>query len=321
MDKKRSFGLTLFGWLFIVIGSLSSTALPIMFLLRWKAIFSVFSLIMVFDPFFSQKNLPFIIGFITFFAFATIIFFGLLHIIFGIGILRLRPWARYLTISLMLSLLIYTPFEFLMFGYKFPLALRFLLNAFILWFFMRHKIKKQFGIEKVPFTIKSRYGIVVCLITFFVFIWPISFFTYKAYSSLKYNKPFFNIKPQRITLKPIDDRDFKEKFRRIELFDISMLIPKDFYIVGFYMFTGEFTGALKAPAVNMPWLIMLHAYDIFAYEDMYESMPKILNFKSTYEFERAFLTNNWNPIIMYYRKFLGSDGMYIKINKEFDSKN
>lgn len=332
MYKRRSMGLTIFGWIFIGLGA--RIILAIVYILCFKLrniisqvkfVSSLASAVIGFTGFPFPKWLsPEKTIYILIFLFTLGIVDGLVHFISGIGILRLKAWARYLIITLMATYIISIPNKGLFWGWQslgiLEALVKILIPLFILWFFIRRKTKKVFETEGAKFKIKSKYGIIISLIVFFTLLFPSSLLIFKTYRSLKYKEPFFSIKPQIIRLKEINDRDFLDKYRRIELFDVSLLIPKDFIILSFVSLTKEDFNCIlmnkdptKRAAISLNNMKNVHEAILYK-----SGIFKQMKFKNAYDFERALHTNNWSPILIFFRKIGTPEGRDFVIG-EIDS--
>lgn len=91
---------------------------------------------------------------------------------------------------------------------------------------------------------------------------------------------------------------------------MSILIPREFIISDFR----RYNCFINDPANIKKGLISLNNM-----MNIYEQIPyKRLKFKNVYDFEKAFHTNNWSPIIMFWRKISTPEGEDFKI-EEIDS--
>lgn len=312
MEKRRSIGVTIFGWVFILLGLLIlfASLFPLGLYFKFKNILSILSTVMEYFSYWKYLMLS---------AAPLGMIWSLIYIICGIGLLRLKFWARYIIIVLMLTSIITPLNKALIFGSQtlniIGLLLQIVFVSFILWFFMKEKVKKQFEVEGVKFRLKSKYGAIIGLIIFLTLFTPVTVLTFKVYALLKYKEPFFIAKPQVIRLQKAEDEALLEKYRRIELFGASLLIPKDFAIIGFSKppdNLSEWIAFIANPVDSKKGLVSLSSKVI--YETTAE-MYRVMGFKNAYDFEQAILTNNWSPIFITLRNVIRPRGKVFKIEQ------
>lgn len=301
-NKKRSIGVSIFGIIFIILG-----------------------ILLFVDLYISFKNIPLeVIKYFPYFHLLMspfLILYSSLYIICGIGILRLRFWARYIIIVLLVSSFMSPLNQALIFGGQ-SLNIRailahFVIVFFILWFFTRAKIKKQFEAEGVRFNLKTRYGAVICVIIFLTILSPVLILAPKIYFSLRYKYPFFIEKPQAIKLQDVRDSTLLKKFRRTELFNTSFLIPRNYII-----------SALNEPKGKFWYIFIVNSSEPKKGSIILNS-PAILEtagqafkkweIKNSYDFEKTIYTNNWSPIFVTLRHITHSRPGPYKI-EQFESK-
>lgn len=98
MSKKRSIGVTIFGWWYIIAGALGLLNLPIILVI--KSMSSGFPYMR--SAFMEQFMGPFYILYVLAVTIASLIA--------GIGLLKLKPWARKLVIIICLVGMVYSIF-------------------------------------------------------------------------------------------------------------------------------------------------------------------------------------------------------------------
>lgn len=313
-NKKRSIGVTIFGLIFIlgVLLILVSSLIFIGLCFKFKSIPSSG----VMESFSYWKYL-------MFFAAPWGVISSLIYIICGIGLLKLKYWARYIIMVLIIIFPIASLNKALIFGNQnlnvIGLLLQIVIVFYILWFFMKGKVKKQFEVKKgVKFILKTRYAAISIIVL--TLLTPAILLIFKVYTSLKYKEPFFVAKPQVIRLQKPEDETLLEKYRRIELFGTSFLIPNDFVIINFSKPSDNFSEwiiFIASPGDSKKRLISLSSKII------YETTPeiyKIMGFKNAYNFEQAILTNNWSPIFITLRNITRLKGDVFKIEQINSSK-
>jgi hypothetical protein len=88
MSKKRSIGVSIFGWWYIIVGILGILNLPIMFVMRQMS-----------AAFPHMRNV-FMEQFMGGFYILYLVVVTIASLITGIGLLKLKPWARKMVIAL-----------------------------------------------------------------------------------------------------------------------------------------------------------------------------------------------------------------------------
>ncbi len=240
----------------------------------------------------------------TYFGLLYVILLNFLYLISGIGVLRLRYWARYIIIFLFPTSVISKLGEGLLLGWahlNIPEILILIgISSLVIWFFMRDKIKKQFEIEGVRFRLRSMYGVAICVIVFWsAIVFPLTL-GFKIYCLLKYDAPFFITRPKIMTLQEkVGDKEHLDKYRRVELFNASFLIPRGFIIVGLH----------KPPDPKYSWTCILGDSKTFisldnkTLYDIGKGLANLMGFKNTYHFEKAMYNTNWIIPLLYIRTF------------------
>ncbi len=318
MVRKRSIGVTIFGWVFLVSG----LVLPVYLYWRLHKILSWSFLSAIGLSF--EKYCPYARFFMPF-LFLVGMFYCLIYIICGIGILRLKCWARYVIIVQLVSVIM-GPFNTaLLFG-KQKLNLNVFLGvimfSLVLWFFMRGSIKKQFETEGTRFSLKSKYGVLIYVIIFLTLLTPVSALIFKVYFTSKWREPLFTVgpevvAPEIIRLQEVEVSSVSEKHRKVELFNTSLLIPRDFVIISFDKdewlgLMGNVNHSGNSKGVIALWLNEKSIFGIGA------GIGEAMGFQSVHDFERAFHTNNWSPVFMLLRKVGRLRGKLHKL-EEIDS--
>lgn len=308
MTAKRSIGVTIISSLQILGGFL--------------AIVRSFIGYSELKPFFTTEKslwLPSVLGT------AYVIAVGVYCIILGIGLLRLKPWARSSQIAL---ILIYVPFfglfQIMFFGWQFIAITEILwmisVSGFIIYFFMKKSVKEQFNEEYTKLTIKSGYGKIFFSSTIILVLFLVSYCGYKSYISLTYNEPFFNITLPKIKLSDYQTRNQLEQYKRIELLGQSVFVTQQTHILNLNRNQDLGVDCWLKYSKELKHKVIIGFIEKSAVETM-ESMYKYLKFKNAYDFERAIYTNN-SSILLSWIRIIQTHGtaQNIKI-EEIDSPN
>ena len=237
-----------------------------------------------------------------------------INIIVGYGLLRRRFWARYGAIAVMLTFPIHILTQFLWWGAQslkdYTIVVQFLFFILTLLYFSRKPVKTFFG-ETRSFRVISWHGLLTIMIVLISFSWIIFSLYWKVHAAWKFGYPFFIDRPQVITLEKPKSSETLVKYQKVELLNVSLLIPKDFSI-----------GRLnRTERKNPKWVVSLQNQgvntksfinfgDDFSYDDLFkdETFWKMLGSRSKFDLEKYILTNNWNPSLSVIRSLINPKG-------------
>jgi len=286
IEKRRSIDVTVVGWLFIIFG-LIDFYIPVHLYvkMKWESI-----------------DLPFYMG-LNVLLMLIAIFLGFVYITNGIGLLRRRFWARYIAIALMIILPLGQLNRVFIFGGQsfqpIVFVIIFVIALIMFWVIARKEFKEQFENPNGRFKLKSKYGLIIILIMLIALFTPVMVLSVKIYITLKYNEPFIVAAPKEIKIQPANSALFSDKYKRVELFDVSFLVPNDFTIKNFHRFNGDpvnWNVRISHPDIKNG-LISLSGGSVFNASNLYKTM----SFESAYELERAVYTNNYSPFLLVLR--------------------
>ena len=232
-----------------------------------------------------------------------------INIIVGYGLLQRRFWARYGAIAVMLTFPVHILTQFLWWGPQslkdYALAVQFLFVIFTLLYFSRRPVKALFGKTR-SFRFISWHGLLVIMIILISFSWIILSVYWKVHAAWKFGHPFFIDRPQVITLEKPKNSEVLEKYRKVELLNISLLMPKDFSIVRLNRIekrNQKWVVSLQNQGVNTKAFINLR--NDFIYDELlHEPFGKMLRSSSKFDLEKYILTNNWNPGLVVIRSLI-----------------
>jgi len=108
-------------------------------------------------------------------------------------------------------------------------VVQFLFIILTLLFLSRRPVKALFD-ETRTFRFISWHGLLAVLIILISFSWIILSLYWKVHAAWKFGHPFFMDRPQVMTLGKTERSEGLEKYRKIELLNVSLLLPKDFSI-------------------------------------------------------------------------------------------
>ncbi len=285
--SKRTIGVTIFGVIFI-IGGLYSILFPLTIYGKYKTVFLMLNLSFVkYSPFILSLAFLFLIG-------------GIFSIIIGIGLFRLRYWVWYLIIANQIIKIIGLSNKVFILGWQAYVPAQLVAQigtiVFILWFFMRPKIRGQFFITEEKFKLKSWYAISIILLLFMTLAIPVTVIGYKFFNSVKSKQPFLVKKPQLIRLGRKNNSFLENRFKVREIFNFSFLAPADFVLRGFDNKTAIL--ALGRQNRDNGFIMVENKPGL----DITRGVYKVMQFKNTYQFEEALYSNNWGIILLILRE-------------------
>ncbi len=307
--RKRTVGVTIFGLIFIILGIILGLYAMLTSWITYERLKPYSLIASVVKGLSFAKYIPAINS--------LALIKGALLVIVGIGIFKLKPWAWYLVIaSQIIGVLSLSNTGFIL-GWQayvpLKLAGQAVLIVFILWFFMRPGIKKQFLSAGEKFKLRSWYAVLIILWLVVTLTIPAVVLGYKIVNSVKRGQPFLVKKPQLIKLTgmgkapslkgkeeliPADKASLRDKFHRIRILNLSFSAPRNFTLRMFdkkegILILSNTTGADKSFIIagDKP------ALDIGDTRGVY----KVMRLENTYQFEEALYSNNWGLILLILR--------------------
>lgn len=304
--RKRTVGVTIFGIIFIILG-LYSISLSLIH----EKLKSIFSAVLI------EEGFSLIVYFLL--IISPFALRGLLCIIIGIGMFRLRFWAWYLVIADQIIGILWLSNLGFIFGWQvydpLKIATPIGLIAFILWFFMRPKIREQFLIAQERFKLKSWYAALIVLSLVMALAVPGLVIGYKVLNSIERRQPFLVKKPELIKLAERDKTSLENKFRRREIFNLSFLVPEDFVLRRVDKETGILTLG-NITDMNRGFIMINYKPPLDIVRKVYSKVYKLMQFENTYQFEEALYSNNWGFILLILRDItLPRCGDYTQIRR------
>lgn len=223
-----------------------------------------------------------------------------INILVGYGLLRRRFWARYGAIAVMLTFPVHILTQFLWWGaYSLKdasLLVQFLLVILTLFCLSRRPVKALFD-ETRTFRFISWHGLLAVVIILISFSWIIFSLYWKVHATWKFGHPFFINKPQVMTLEKTERPEVLEKYRKVELLDASIWVPRDFSIVRLNRIgekSQKWVVSLQNQGGHTKGFVALR--NDFPYDELLDQgIGKMLGSSSKFHLEKYVLTNNWNP--------------------------
>jgi hypothetical protein len=282
-------------------------------------IYAVFDIVTAILPKFQIVPIKWNVDLINyFFAFTAIALYATpINIIVGYGLLRRRFWARYGAIAVMLTFPVHILTQFLWWGAHslkdVAFAVQFLFVILTLLYLSRRPVKALF-VETRTFRFISWHGLLAVLIILISFSWIMLSLYWKVHAAWKFGHPFFMDRPQVVTLEKKQRPEVLEKYRKVELLNVSLLLPKEFSIGRLNRIerkNQKWAVSLQNQGVNTKGFILLK--NEFPYDELLdETIGKMLGSDSKFDLEKYILTNNWNPGLAVIRSLISPKGAPFK---------
>ncbi len=249
-----------------------------------------------------------------FFTFTAIFLYTTpINMIVGYGLLRRRFWARYGAIAVMLTFPVNILTQFLWWGAHslkdYALVVQFLFVILTLLYFSRRPVKALFD-ETRTFRFISWHGLLAVLIILISFSWIIFSLYWKVHAAWKFGYPFFIDRPRVITLEKPKSSEALLKYQKVELLNVSLLMPKEFSIGRLNRIkktNQKWAVSLQNQGVNTKGFIILRTD--FPYDEwLDQTFEKMLRSSSKFNLEKYILTNNWNPGLVVIRSLISPKG-------------
>jgi tetratricopeptide (TPR) repeat protein len=265
-------------------------------------LYAVFDIVTAILPKFQMITIEWNIDLIHyFFTFTGIALYTTpINILVGYGLLRRRFWARYGAIAVMLTFPVHILTQFLWWGAHslkdVAFVVQFLFVILTLLCLSRRPVKPLFD-ETRSFRFISWHGLLASLILLISFSWILFSFYWKVHAAWKFGHPFFIDKPQGMTLEKPERPEVLEKYRKVELLNVALLLPKEFSIGRIHRIEKQnqkWVVSLQNRGLNTKGFIVLR--NDFPYDELLDQgIGKMLGSSSKFNLEKYVLTNNWNP--------------------------
>ncbi len=286
-------------------------------------IYAIFDILTVILPKFQIVTIKWNIDLIQyFFAFTGIALYTTpFNIIVGYGLLRRRFWARVGAIAVMLTFPVHILTQFLWWGAHslkdVAFVVQFLFVILTLLYLLRRPVRALFD-ETRTFRFISWHGLLAVLILLISFSWIIFSLYWKVHAAWKFGHPFFIDRPQVMTLEKTEKPEVLEKYRKVELLNVSLLMPKEFSIGRLNRVerkSAKWEVSLQNQGLNTKGFIVFG--NSIPYDEFFpdEQITKLLGHASKFDTEKYILTNDWNPALVAVRSLMrpkGGEGFNIK---------
>jgi len=229
-----------------------------------------------------------------------------INLIIGYGLLRRRFWARYSVIAVMLTYPLYILVQIMWWGLQSiqiqATIIQILFIFLTLLYFSKEEVSTLFG-KAHKLKIISWHGLLLGFIILFALIPIIISLSFKVLVIYFSEEPFFQKKPEVIYLKEKLQENLFEKYRKVELLNISFSIPKDFAIRelgGGKENSNAWVVFLQDKGTHKKGFITLR--NINPFETIFETgfgatFKKSTGLRNNFELEKLLSTNDWNPVV------------------------
>jgi len=243
-----------------------------------------------------------------------------IDLIIAYGLLRRKFWSRYGVIGVMLTYPILLLTQYLWWGGQSfqvsTLAIQVLFVALTLLYFSGRTIKTLLG-ETPKFRLRSWHGLLIIVIMILPSLQLMMPLYFKIWFSWKYSAPLFEAKPQILVLEKTNVLGISEKYQKVKLLDVDLLIPKGFSLRGIRRDTekpDKWQVALQDTTPEKIGRISLDNHFLFD-EVNFEEVRKKARLTTKFDFEKFALTNNWNPIFSTLNMIIRPRGEGFKIRE------
>jgi hypothetical protein len=243
-----------------------------------------------------------------------------IDLIIGYGLLRRRFWSRYGVIAVMLTYPILLLAQYIWWGGQSlqvsTVAIQVSFVILTLLYFSRETIKSLLG-GAHRFRLKSWYSLLIIVVMIVSSLQLITALYFKIWFSLKYNAPLFEAKPQILELEKVNVFELSQKYQKVTLLDVDLLIPQGFALKGIRRDKekpNEWQVALQDASPEKRGRISLDNHFLFGEANL-EEIRKKARITTKFDFEKFILTNNWNPIFSTLNMIARPSGEEFKIRE------
>jgi len=286
MEKKRTIGITIFGILGIIWGILSTFGIATA-LVKYYSTMSKF-----------PSDFGFPLGKFIVLPLSFLLAFGIISLVAGIGILKLRPWGHQCFVAIGSLLIFLTALNFLVYGFflgKYRILINIILGGIILWFFNRNKIRAAFALSEAHLKKEKRGHFVVIIIAVLAGLGY--FYLIKFY--LTPSTPLLFAKPQRVNYEIKDKEYLLYDYKKRQLLSYGIYLPSDFRLRSF-SYDDNFN-RVDMVIVNPDKTSFL----LYTNKPLFEMMlpiGKVFGIDSSYEFGKRFIHEKVSIIFLILKK-------------------
>ena len=293
MEGKKPIGIKISGIILIILSIFCLIALP-KTIISYKKIQSILQVFPEYTGFWSGLSVITIAG---------ILWGFFIYLVTGIGILRLKLWARYLILVLAVNIFVGIFWSVWIFGPQMHGLLYYVIWIFILiftlFFFNKRSIKEKFevGLKKINIAPKVLLILLLIIIAFQVLSVPL----FIGYMKIRYKDlfPLVNARPERVIYEVKDSEYLMNNCKKQNLFGVSIYLPKDLKVTNVRRGERLFAWNLWFSKMENKDLRVALLFSSKSFGDEYLlHIGRVLKFKNMYEFERVLNYPSWSPIYL-----------------------
>jgi hypothetical protein len=238
--------------------------------------------------------------------------FSIIWLVTGIGLIKLKLWARYAILALVLfeisSLILFV----WVFGPQIHGQLyyifKILIAATIIFYFNKRKIKEAFGVgvEKIGLRAKVLIGFLLLMAAIALLTAPLCLLY--QYSEYKDILPLVNVKPEKIQYIPKDEVYLGNNGEKVNIFNYSLYLPKESKLYHIENWGYGSTWILHFIKKGYDKKFNNLSLSVSSSTDVgiiFWPSGRILHFNSPYELGKTINYPTWSPLYLYWKiKFL-----------------
>lgn len=227
----------------------------------------------------------------------------------GIGLIKLRLWARYAILALALFEVLSLISVAWIFGSQilneFYYLFKILIAGIIFFYFNKQSIKKALGVglEKIGWTAKAFIGFLLLISTIALSTAPLSlWYQYSQYKDIIF---LVNVKPEKIQYPHKDEAYLKTNGEKVTIFNYSLYLPKESKLYHIENWKNDSAWVLyfikKGKDKSFNNLTFSISSNTDAGVFFRGAGKKILHFNTPYELEKTINYPTWSPLYLYYK--------------------
>lgn len=312
MDKEKTTGTKLFGWFFIILSMLFLFSYP-KIISSYHNLFSLSVAVPVGKTFLS-----------TLFGYSILstLFGFLIFLITGIGILKLKRWAYYITLFIPFLYLIGITKSICLLGIQSIIRpttfILVIISGAILFYFLQRNTVEQFNADYITKRGKrltpQKFIFWSSIIVIVATALPIVLWFLYVNTRYKQYLPIVDLRPKKIEYLVKDNYFISNACERRDIFDFSISIPKDWKLASISKGDSGFGWNLSFISKDNSGLRAFIMLESSGSGKSLLPISKVLNFNAVYDFEKTINYPNWTPIYLIL-KILGTPKNLIGIDE------
>lgn len=286
MEKKRTVGITIFG----ILGIIRGIVLVFRITTALVKCYSTISKL--------PSDFGFLLGTIMASSLSLQLAFGIVFLVAGVDVLKLKPRGHRLFLVIGSLLLLLTGISFLMFGFfleKHTILINIILGALILWFFNRDKTKKSFALSENHLKKEKRGYFAVIIV---VVLAVLGYFYFVKFCLMPSN-PFIFSDPQRIDYALEDRGRLPHEYKKRQFLNYDIYLPSDFRLSSF-SYDDDFNWVdMVISNPDKTSILLLTNQSLF---ELMRPISKVFGIDNSYEFGKRFVHEKVSVIFLILRR-------------------